>query len=418
MANFIRPEHDPILIACAKLLLPLALRNAGLEVGSVGNSLSTLYRLRHSHCVILVNHSDRYDPLAVFAFSKLSKQDFYYLAARELFDECFGVRGLIMRRCGAYSVIRGEPADVDSSEVTVSLIAEGDKRLVTFPEGDVTGRDDLILPLKKDGIHNLFRAQQRLLRKGNLPLFLVPLAIHYRVRANDIALLGSNLRTLEPYLDLPPSSGTPQNGIETALDSMTQQLAALYGHTSQQLDLPTRLRRLCRHITRIVSEFNGVEVDCTLSETAQLYSLRGALQRRIATKQLCTRHETYTERLSRQSVQSAQESLPHLNRAQDLLIMASTLEQTSFTNEVAWRLIDRLQLEVIGRAGKKGTRTINYEAAAPINLMPLWREYECDPEEAVERTEALIRGNLQSALQTAKAKQPLSSDFYRFVHRQ
>ncbi len=51
-----------------------------------------------------------------------------------------------------------------------------------FPEGDVTGRDDVISPLKKDGIRNIFEAQEKSLKiDPQRAVHVIPTAIYYQV---------------------------------------------------------------------------------------------------------------------------------------------------------------------------------------------------------------------------------------------
>src|SRR5581483_3921566 len=96
-----------------------------LEVRLSARCLDWLYKLRGTHCVLMVNHSDREDPTVTFEISRQAKENFIYLAARELFDENLGFRGWVMQRCGAYSVIRGKTADSTSAKATIHLITDG-----------------------------------------------------------------------------------------------------------------------------------------------------------------------------------------------------------------------------------------------------------------------------------------------------
>src|SRR4029453_13717614 len=207
MSDFKPPLDNSAVLSLAKALLPLALHMEQLDVRASAHCLTTIRRLP-GQTVILANHSDCSDPTTFFTLAKLSGEDFYYLAARELFDQDFGLRGWLLQNCGAYSVIRGEPPDLESKENTISLIVEGRRKLVMFPEGDVSGQDDLIYPLKEDGIRNLFEAQKRRLEKSaNEPVFLLPVAAYYQVTDDALKDMERCISRLQAQLGIPVQSG-------------------------------------------------------------------------------------------------------------------------------------------------------------------------------------------------------------------
>src|SRR5581483_5323170 len=164
MNNLIPPKENPAVTAAAKLALPLFLRWQKLQVIPSSDAIKTIRRLHGQQCVLLLNHPDRFDPVIAFALSKLTGEDFYYLSARELFDK--KLAGWFLQNCGAYSVIRGFPEDAASKELTIQLMMEGSRKLIEFPEGDVTGNDDHIFPLKQDGLRNMLEAQRRLIAQN------------------------------------------------------------------------------------------------------------------------------------------------------------------------------------------------------------------------------------------------------------
>ena len=187
MKTFLAQKYNAFVATICKWSVPYFLRRNQLDVRVSQECLKELERLNKSNVVILLNHSDRFDPLAVAELSRVAKEDFGYIASREQFDAFNGLQGWLMQRCGAYSVLRGEPEDKQSKEATISYISQSQRKLVEFPEGDVTGRDDVILPLKQDGIRNILEAQQRLLKTGESePVYLLPVAIYYEVQKDGI----------------------------------------------------------------------------------------------------------------------------------------------------------------------------------------------------------------------------------------
>ena len=87
---------------------------------------------------------------------------------------------------------------------------------------------------------------------------------------------------------------------------------------------------------------------------------------------------------------------------EQLLILAHTLQQYEFSIEEAWRVVDRLELEIIGKTSRKGHRIARMEAAPPLSLMEFQLTFDHDPEKAVHLVDQQARVAMYSALQQAK----------------
>ena len=259
MSEFRKPLNDKLMVGFVKTILPPFLHMEKLQVRPSARCLEWLHKLRGAHCVLMVNHSDRDDPTVTFELSRQAKENFLYLAARELFDENLGLRGWLMQHCGAYSVIRGKTPDLTSAKATIHLITEGSRKLVEFPEGDVTGRDDTIVALKKDGIANLFSAQDEMLSRSSAnSVVLLPIGIFYQVQPDGLAALTRRLIDLEQILGL-PSWGKPLEGRCLQLISgLVAEQETYYGvSNTNKPELQERLRRLSEEATRNVASFIG-----------------------------------------------------------------------------------------------------------------------------------------------------------------
>jgi 1-acyl-sn-glycerol-3-phosphate acyltransferase len=142
--DFRPPRDNPCIIGFLKLLLPLIMKfqmhDARLEV--VGDGLKRFAALKGKRTVICPNHPTSDDPQTLFAFSKLVGEDFNFLAAREVFDWDFGLRGWAFQMIGCYSVVRGA-VDRESFKTTKRVIVEGRKKLVIFPEGEISRQNTL-----------------------------------------------------------------------------------------------------------------------------------------------------------------------------------------------------------------------------------------------------------------------------------
>lgn len=411
MNDFKPPRHNPFVITLANLSLPFILRSAKLTVEPTQNCLETFRKLKGKPTVVLANHGDRFDPVIAYALSRHCGERFYFLAARELFDagwQSFGMQGV-----GAYSVIRGG-ADRISAEKTISYAIAAENKVFTFPEGDVTGRDDRILPLKEDGIRNSFEAQKRLMRQGDGDsLYLLPVAIFYEVEERDIPLIYEQLADLERLMELRVNGTLRTNGAQppashdaASLEERCMRLISLlieylehnYRLTTSNRDNPAdRINQICRQIITGTARYLKVNLNSQEKEAALLYGLRGSIRDALSNEEAgeCK----YERRLMRDKRGQLKAFLDELDHVQQWLILASTIQQNQFTPEMAFRLVDRLDLQFRGTAKPSAHRTARVEAASPIDMYKLMGEYRRDSRLAIYRADSLIRLYINEALQ-------------------
>jgi 1-acyl-sn-glycerol-3-phosphate acyltransferase len=418
MSEFIAPKPDTITLNIVKAILPIYLKAENLSVRPSEHCLSVIKSQKNIPAVLALNHIDRCDPAVSAMLSTMCGEENYYLAARELFDENFGIRGWLMQHCGVYSVIRGMPEDVESRKATVNLIAAGKHKLIMFPEGDVTGRDDVISPLKKDGIRNIFEAQEKSLKiDPQRAVHVIPTAIYYQVHDDAWQPLKDCLGRLEGSLGLTEGNGPMESRIQRVIEKMLQRLEFNYGvvstkheanahssirHNSTRSSLSTnaRLVNLCRHIISAVANITGAQVLENPSIHVFLYSVRGKL---IRMSEVANDLDgTFDDRLRAETIERLDTCTRDLDRVQNLLILASALHQKPRSLDVLWRIIDRLEQLILGRVSAKGSRTAWIEAGEPISLLRRSRDYRVHPISAVERAEKRLRASMQAVLDGLK----------------
>jgi 1-acyl-sn-glycerol-3-phosphate acyltransferase len=407
--DFIPPKHNALAIAFAKSILPWLRRKFHLELWASENCLRSMQQLKNQQAVLVFNHSDRYDPLIVASFAKLAGEDFSYLASREQFHGWLGFKSWLMQRCGVYSVIRGNPEDVESKHATIKLIAEGKHKLVEFPEGDVTGRDDAVLPLKRDGLQNMFEAQKMLIDSGqNKPVYLLPCAIFYEVSSDAVPAIESCIVKMESHFKLSPlKNALIHERLKRIVLSLIQQLEQTYKVHTVGEALDERLLDLCKQVTISFGQLNGVTFDESAPPMVLLHTVRGQIWRR-------TTHGVefgtkYGARLREQLLPRQNACVPELDRLEQLLILAHTLQQKNVSLDLAWRLVDRLEPEILGTSSPKGHRIARLESGPIINLMDYINEYERSPRNAFDQIDARVRVSLLSVLRQLKHNPPVES---------
>jgi len=400
-SDFIQPTTNPLILSLVKAMIPIALKMEKLDVRPSEHCIELVKSIKNMPAILAVNHTDRCDPSVVAALSLKCQEDFYYLAALELFDENLGLRGWLMQNSGVYSVIRGTPEDTDSKAETIALIAQGKQKLVMFPEGDVTGRDDVMLPFKRDGIANILEAQRICFEhESNRTVQVIPLAIYYEVSENAIPQLKHCLDRQEEFLGLSNWNGPIEARVQRILFSMLRHLEQHYGKQPEAKAADQRIRELSYHITSLVAHITGTDNYDQSSINTYLYSVRGRLQRLIDNKTdspIC-----FDNVLRKENINSFQTGVHDLDRVQHLLILLSTLQQQPATLDVLWRIIDRMEHLIIGNTSAKGNRIAWIEAGQPINLESTVGEYSRNPNQAIDRTEEQLRGSMQNLLKQLK----------------
>jgi 1-acyl-sn-glycerol-3-phosphate acyltransferase len=399
---FVPPKPNALVIEFAKAILPLVLQKEHLVVRPSPHCITSIRQLKNVHTVILMNHSDKDDPLSAAFLSKTCGEQFLYLAARELFK---GFLGWFGQHCGVYSVMRGEPEDIESRDATVSLIARGDRKLVMFPEGDVTGRDDEIMPLKVDGLFNMFEAQRKLVNQ-NKPIFLLPIVAYYEVQDDAIQPLLESVSRLEAKLGLSRQGFSLESRLTHVLADFLEQIEEHYGlNSGREFPPDHRLDQLSRQVTKSIAQYNGIDIDDEMSEHAILYCVRGHIERMMCGESAAA--TDYAATLEARALRRAQNCLADLCTMQQLLILSSTLQQ-HFTLESAWRILDRLEAIVLGRTFPKGNRMAWIDSAQPVSLLDFWGTFESDPHRATRMVDRRVRTVLNDTLHRLRERRQLT----------
>jgi hypothetical protein len=127
---------------------------------------SVAHRLApHDSILIAPNHSHDTDPVVLMEVAKRHRQQFYFMAAWQLFRHHGGLDGFIMQRMGAFSVDR-EGCDRRAVKQAVKLLTSGG-RLVIFPEGDVYHLNERLTPLLEGVAFIGLTAQRQLEHENN-----------------------------------------------------------------------------------------------------------------------------------------------------------------------------------------------------------------------------------------------------------
>jgi 1-acyl-sn-glycerol-3-phosphate acyltransferase len=203
LLDFRPPKENALALRVSHLLLPAVMRGlrqiVGVQVPEA--DWPHLERLYRSRAILSANHPTTSDPLITMFLSRRLGESFNYMACRELFH---GPWGWTIQRLGAYSVHRGLP-DRQAIRMTRRLLAEMDRKVVIFPEGETYEHNDVIIPFQQGIIQIGFGACDDLTKQGRNPhLPVVPIAVKYRCIHDPRPVIERALRSLERALSLSP----------------------------------------------------------------------------------------------------------------------------------------------------------------------------------------------------------------------
>lgn len=155
-------------------MLPLIPKISKIHIDPVDFSL--LKSLKGKRVILTPNHAEMKEPYVVFALSRMLREEFNYLTAREVFEDYFPA-GRLLQSLGCYSVLRGAP-DRNALRVTTEILVEGKHWLVIFPEGVAMGLGDALMPFQPGMGQFAFRAYDELRKEGkDFAILFVPMAI-------------------------------------------------------------------------------------------------------------------------------------------------------------------------------------------------------------------------------------------------
>ena len=97
-----------------------------------------------------------------------------------------------------------------------------------------------------------------------------------------------------------------------------------------------------------------------------------------------------------------------LDKLEQLLILAHSVQQEISTLNHAWRVIDRLEQEITGKTTLKGHRIAYIEAGPVLNLLQFMPAYRGSEDGAVTMVDESVRQKILAVLNRMKAKHAIA----------
>ncbi|MBC7996636.1 MAG: 1-acyl-sn-glycerol-3-phosphate acyltransferase, partial [Leptolyngbya sp.] len=204
MLDFRPPKDSPLLLNFIKLCSPAykKIGLGGLQLKIQEGALQRFQKLKGKRTMVCPNHSNRHDPQTMFFFGQTAGECFNYVAAREVFEWDGGMNGWWLQRIGAYSVVRGAP-DRESFKTTKRILCEGKRKLVLFPEGEISRQNDTLLPLETGAAQLSFWGLEEVDKQASEEhVYILPVALKYTYTGDIKPKLSETLSVLEEKLSV------------------------------------------------------------------------------------------------------------------------------------------------------------------------------------------------------------------------
>jgi 1-acyl-sn-glycerol-3-phosphate acyltransferase len=350
-----------------------------------GDGLERFKQLKGKRVMICPNHSFRHDPEVMFALSCFAGEQFNFVAAREVFDYNKGFNGIMLQKMGVYSVVRGA-ADRESFKTTKNILVAGKKKLVLFPEGEISWQNENLLPLETGAVQLSYWALDELHKTSpDEPLYILPVALKYTYRKNISAQLEKTIERLEREL------GVDSQG-ETSLYQRVRACAMkVLGTLEQQYnckpapDATLNDRMIAVKEAALKSLAEVLDVDLPPLKSTYLdwvRILRNVMDDYIYgdTKDM----SDYERKIHDEREGKIRGYYRDLDRVVGFIALYDGYLSPPATQERIANVVEMLEGEVFGEKSVKGPRLVTIQIGQPINLNERYDEYKKSKKTVVE----------------------------------
>ena len=402
MLDFRPPKDSPVLISILKAFCPVILK-LGLGESKIQVSeadIKKFQKLEGKRAMICPNHSNRRDPEVMFAFSKEVDESFNYIAAREVFDWKHGLNGWFLQKVGTYSVVRGA-VDRDSFKTTRELLARGRKKLVLFPEGEISRQNDTVLALESGAAQLSFWALTDILKKNpGETLHIVPIALKYIFTSDISSTIRASLITLEKELGIKNDVISIRERVRRICEVLLSALEKEYRfecNDDKDLTMNKRVAEMRKSILDRVADQLDIKLDQTKRELENVRVLRNKIDDFIYDTERNGSH--YEKKVHHEEAERTRGLYKDLDRVVNFISIYDGYLSEHMTQERCADIVGRLEKEVLGEYETyKGPRTVILRVGDPIDLKEYKDDYARNKKEAVNQVTEQIFKQISSML--------------------
>ncbi|MBI3911405.1 MAG: 1-acyl-sn-glycerol-3-phosphate acyltransferase [Armatimonadetes bacterium] len=394
---FIPPRETLWVIWLGERFLPLVLRRLSqtVKVTVYPEEWARLERLRDQRLILSGNHPGGCDPLVAFWMARRLGRRFNYLAARDVF---VGFKRWLLPAAGCYSIMRGVP-DREAIRTTRRLLAEQDRQVVIFPEGEVYQLNDITLPFQAGVVAMGFWALEDLQRLGKpLSLPIVPMAIKYRCLCHAERHIRAALGRLEAALSL---SGDPLPTLYGRLRRIGERVVAaaeaeVGWKPPEGASLGERIIALKEHLLQRVAETLRLPPFPGKTYAERLRAGFNAVHAFVSEYE--DAKTDYERRLHQRRLELAEPLHDELWRLYQFVAVSDDYVARHLTCERFLEVINRLEFEILGKSRTSVPREAIVRIGEPMELAEQFDAYRQDRRATVNRLTAALEARVVGLL--------------------
>ena len=388
MLDFKPPKPNKTVIQVGKAIMPiinrLYLKGLTLEVDT--ESIDRLKTTDEHPTVLAPNHAAHADPAVMFLLSKRRSQQYYYLTARETFDQrkFGGLYSLLLQRLGAYSIVRGT-ADRNAFRTTREILTKGDSPIVIFGEGEISRQNATVMRFERGVTQLCFWALDDMQKAEiNKPLYIVPIGIKYHYPQDMWDAIDAALTKLELAI-LPPVERKSIERYERLRRigiAVLRTLAAEYQYKiDETVPLDVHIQKLKEQILSHAEQIMGIHTEADV--LTRVRALKNLVDAEVYKD--VEQMTEYEQKIHEELLQKFQQFYPDLERLINFIAISDGYVAKEPSPERFLEVIIRLEREVFGTAKMRGPRVALLRVGEPKNLRDCYDTYKAQKKETVEQ---------------------------------
>lgn len=372
-------KDNPFLVELVVHTLPLIYKfvMGGIKVKVLGSGLKTFKSLPNN-TIVAPNHSNNKDPEVTGTLARLSGQRMNYVCAAEVFAWRGGWMGKYLQATGVYSVVRGAK-DTVSMDHTIDLLCQGKKKLVIFPEGEISWQNDELMPLEKGIPQMAFWAQKKLLDDTKSPdvaksIYILPTAMKYFYTEDIRPNLWETIRRIERHLNIKSDETMSMIACLRAIaEACLSDMARVYKvRLPEEASLSERIDTMRSTILAEMADQLGISLSAKQSQLHLVREIRNALDRIPVLEGV----SDYQKQLR---IEQTKHYYANLERVVNFIAMTDGYISRRPTQERVSHVLDRLEMDLFDleqppiRGKREAWISVSEE---PICILDSWDAYK------------------------------------------
>ncbi len=389
------------MLSLLKVIRPvsLQLKFGPVSIKVIDDGIAKLKALNTKRVILCPNHPSLLDADVVFALSDILNEEFNYLAAHVLFYGHKGLNAFFLQHMGCYPVKRGVP-DFHAFRTTINVLLRGKRKLVIFPEGEVSHDSDLLMTLEPGAAQIALAALEDLQEiKPGSTIYLVPLAIKYFYRRDITNNLSKSLRKLETEFGLYAADHQLPERIINSIEALLCRLEIQYDcHPTRKMTLVERIQNLRIAILQGLAEKLGITLPASIPHLDWVHFLQKGLtdfssgKLQLPESSSITKHEFIT---------NANKDIAHVL---NFVSLDRNLPDADSSQENLAETIEIIEREVFGHAYNKGPRLVLLKVGDPINMLEYLPVHKQNKKAAVRQVREQMSNQLFNMLKDIEAR--------------